>query len=156
MVVGTFESLVGAQRAVADLVDSGYRRNAISVLVRHAPGSLRAVGASVSEQGALAHATDSAFAMGILAGGSLGVALRADKPGSTEKTVMTTLANAGLNVTAARFFADAICNGAILVAVHCPECEVRDARDILDTYCDLIDDHALRAQSAAAARSQPS
>jgi hypothetical protein len=42
--------------------------------------------------------------------------------------------DAGLQLPAARFFADAICNGAILVAVHCLDSQVGDARDILDVH----------------------
>ena len=34
MVVGMFDSLVEVQRAVADLIDAGYARNTISILVR--------------------------------------------------------------------------------------------------------------------------
>jgi len=144
MVVGMFESLVGAQRAVADLVDSGYRRNAISVLVRHPPGGVQALGSRVGEQGPLARATESARAMDILGGGPLGAALHTDVADATETTVIATLANAGLDASAASFLAAAICNGAILVAVHCPQGEVRDARDILDTYTDFPGESATR------------
>lgn len=137
MVVGMFENLVSAQRAVADLMGSGYRRNAISVLVRHGRAdSFPHLDGAEHERGALARATDKLAASEVLAGGPLGVALRSDESESTEYAVMHTLTNAGLQPAAARFFADAICNGAILVAVHCPECEVRDAREILDIYTD--------------------
>ena len=155
MVVGMFESLSGAQRAVTDLVDSGYRRNAISVLVRHASNALPVLGTKEA-QGALARATDSAHALGILAGGPLGVALGAEKTHATESAVMATLANAGLNPAAARFFADAICHGAILVAVHCAERELRDAREILDTYSEVLDDFAHHPQAKGGSRVRPS
>ena len=35
MVIGMFDSLVNAQRAVCDLVTSGYAKDAISVIVRN-------------------------------------------------------------------------------------------------------------------------
>ena len=157
MVVGMFENLLSAQRAVADLVGSGYRRNAISVLVRNARPANGQLdedddGDGEEEHGALARATHSATATSVLAGGPLGAAMRMDSCDSTEHAVMHTLTNAGLKPAAARFFADAICNGAILVAVHCPECEVRDARDILDIYTDTDDSFELPRRSSAAGR----
>jgi hypothetical protein len=48
--------------------------------------------------------------------------------------VTHTLVSAGLNLPVARSFAEAICNGAVLVAVHCQERRIRDAREILDTH----------------------
>jgi hypothetical protein len=133
MVVGMFETLVNAQRAVSDLVDSGYAPNAISVLVRDGSAYARHDDGS-GEQGALARATKSVATTGVLAGGPLGRALCNDTHQPPERAVMDTLAHAGLKPAAARFFADAICNGAIMVAVHCPAREVRAAREILDIY----------------------
>jgi len=157
MVVGMFENLLSAQRAVADLVGSGYRRNAISVLIRNArPANAQLHddddGDGEDEHGALARATHTVSNTSVLAGGPLGAAMRIDGNESTEHAVMHTLTNAGLNPAAARFFADAICNGAILVAVHCPECEVRDARDILDIYTDTDEDFEIPRRSSAAGR----
>jgi hypothetical protein len=133
MVVGMFESLVNAQHAVADLVTSGYARNSISVLVRggHAHDE-----DDEEEHGALARAANSLSAgnLSVLAGGPLGAALRVGSDEPAEHAVVHTLTAAGLQPAAARFFADAICHGAILVAVHCADRYVRDARDILDTY----------------------
>src|SRR3954454_14487096 len=146
MVVGMFENLVSAQRAVADLVGSGYRRNAISVLVRNgrpANARLDDDNDGMDEQGALARVTHTLSPTSVLAGGPLGAAMRMDGGDSSEHGVMHTLTNAGLKPSAAKFFADAICNGAILVAVHCPECDVREARDILDIYTDAEDDFEL-------------
>jgi hypothetical protein len=137
MVVGMFGSLVNAQHAVADLVTSGYARNSISVLVRN-------VGAAPcdddeEEHGPLARAANALSANAVLAGGPLGAALRAEPEEPAEHAVMHTLTAAGLQPAAAQFFADAICNGAILVAVHCADRYVRDARDILDVYSEPED-----------------
>ena len=96
MVVGVFESLVNAQDAVADLVASGYSRNAISLLE----------------------------------------ALPDEPQADAERALAATLEITGLNPTAAQSFADAICNGAVLVAVHCTPRRALDARDILDVYND--------------------
>lgn len=145
MVVGMFDKLANAQLAVADLMGSGYARNAISVLVRN-----RFVpddgGDEGDEQGPLSRATNSAVAMRVLAGGPLGAAMRNDAEEPAEEVVAHTLAAAGLAPSAARFFAEAICNGAILVAVHCQDRRVRDARDILDTYTDCDNLADLRLQ----------
>lgn len=48
----------------------------------------------------------------------------------------TALEIAGLEPVAARFFADAICNGAVLVAVRCAAPRASNARDILDVFND--------------------
>jgi len=145
MVVGMFENLVNAQHAIADLVTSGYARNSISVLVR---GALpHAECDDDSEHGALARAANS-LSRSIPAGGPLADALRADAKAPTEHTVAHTLQLAGLQPAAAHFFAAAICNGAILVAVHCSGPYVRDARDILDLYAES-DDEDLDSGSSA-------
>jgi hypothetical protein len=54
----------------------------------------------------------------------------------TERALATTLESAGVVPAAARFFADAICNGAVLVTVHCAAPRAGDARDILEVYND--------------------
>ncbi len=131
MVVGMFGELVNAQRAVADLVKSGYAHNRISVLMRH-PARSSSDGHE-SGHGPLAQAANSR-ARHFLAGGPLAAELRGDGDALAEQRVARTLQGAGLQPAAAHFFADAICNGAILVAVHCADAGVRDARDILDSY----------------------
>jgi hypothetical protein len=84
------------------------------------------------EHGALARATN------IIAGGPLGHDLHRDSNGVSPRAVTQCLKLAGLRVSAAEFFADAICHGAILVAVHCDDSEVRDAREILDVPSALL------------------
>jgi hypothetical protein len=134
MVVGMFSSLLSTRRAVADLVVSGYAGSSISVVLRSSVPA--ASNDEDDEQGALARVTNCISTVGVLAGGPLAALTRASADEPTEDGVMHTLAAAGLPVAAARFFARAICNDAILVAVHCTERGVRDARDILDTYAD--------------------
>ena len=128
MVVRMFETLTDAQRAVSELVESGYARNAISILVRDALRHTRPRTDDTPDHGPLARATN------IIAGGPLGVELHRDGRAVGEQAVAHCLKTAGLQLPAARFFADAICNGAILVAVHCQDSEVRYARDILDVH----------------------
>lgn len=53
-----------------------------------------------------------------------------------EESVAHALTAAGLRQTAARFFAEAIAHGAVVVAVHCEDARVRDARDILDIHAE--------------------
>ena len=130
MVVRIFDTLTDAQRAVSDLVESGYARNAMSILVRdalalaHAPPHTN----SVHEHGPLARATN------IIAGGPLGEVLHRGTEAVGPRAVTQCLNGAGLQMPAAKFFADAICHGAILVAVHCDDGQVRYAREILDVH----------------------
>jgi hypothetical protein len=133
MVLGMFKSLLGAQRAVTDLVASGYSRATISVLVRQAaqgkaprPADGVAGDAHVADHGAWR----------VLAGGPLADSLRATHADAAGASIIRALGAAGLRETAARFFAEAIARGAVVVAVHCEDARVRDARDILDIHAD--------------------
>jgi hypothetical protein len=128
MVVQMFDTLTDAQRAVSQLVESGCARNAISILVRDALAHTAHHTRDAGLHGPLAHATN------IIAGGPLGEALHRTSEQVGPRAVIQCLKTAGLKPSAADFFADAICHGAILVAVHCSDGEVRSAREILDTY----------------------
>ena len=123
-VVAMFDDLCLAQRAVADLIGSGFSRNVISVIVRHFQGPTESV--AVNGDGREPPGPS------VLAGGPLGEALR--MTGHDETAVADALKRAGLPPSAAVLFAEAVGAGAILVAVHCEEAAVRDARDILDIY----------------------
>lgn len=129
MVVGMFKSLVGAQRAVNDLVASRYHRGAISVLVRQSRKEPLAV--AVPALGARDRAP-----WRVLAGGPLAISLRGSEAAVAEDSVAHALTAAGLRQTAAHFFAEAIAHGAVVVAVHCEDARVRDARDILDIHAE--------------------
>ncbi len=123
-VVAVFEDLCLAQRAVADLIGSGFARNVISVIIRHLQGPADPVAANGDGRDPPVPS--------VLAGGPLGEALR--KTSHDESAVADALKRAGLPPSASLLFAEAVGAGAILVAVHCKEAEVRDARDILDIY----------------------
>jgi len=125
MVVRIFETLTDAQRAVSELVESGYARNAISVLVRDAYAHAVPHG-DTGEHGARARPTS------IIAGGPLGHALHHGADAVSARAVTQCLNVAGLQLAAAQFFADAVCDGAILVAVHCDDGNTRYAREILE------------------------
>ena len=131
MVVRMFHALPSAQCAIADLIDSGFARNAISVLVRDQRQEAYPAMRSDHEHGALARTTN-LLRNRVLAGGPLAATLRSQA--DDESAVVRALINAGLQPAAARLFAEAIGGGAILVAVHCMDATVRDARDILDGY----------------------
>ena len=128
MVVQMFNTLTEAQRAVSELVESGCARNAISILVRDALSHTAARAPDASQHGPLARATN------IIAGGPLGEALHRTTEFVGPRAVIQCLKTAGLQPSAADFFADAICHGAILVAVHCTDGEVRSAREILEIH----------------------
>ena len=133
MVVRIFDTLTDAQRAVSDLMDSGYARNAISILVRDALSHALPRPEDPHQLGALARATN------IIAGGPLGDVLHSGRESVGPGAVTQCLETAGLQGSAAQFFADAICHGSILVAVHCDDGDVRYAREILDVYHANID-----------------
>ena len=120
MVVRIFDTLTDAQRAVSDLVGSGYARRAISVLVRDAL------------EHAMPRHDDGSKARSIIAGGPLGDALHQGTEAVSPRAVTQCLRHEGLQPTAAQFLSDAICHGAILVAVHCDDGDVRYACEILD------------------------
>ena len=128
MVVQMFDTLTEAQRAVSELVESGCARNAISILVRDALANTALRARDASQHGPLARATN------IIAGGPLGEALHRTSEFVGPRAVVQCLKTAGLKPSAADFFADAICHGAILVAVHCSDGDVLSAREILDTH----------------------
>ena len=145
MVVGMFDSLVEVQRAVADLIDAGYARNTISILVRDshpdALGTRQDCQPSIDEtHPALSEArgaespVDVVKMAKVLAGGPLATILRQSSIEHPEGPVVRALTAAGLGLTSARYFADAIRNGAVLVAVHCEDRYVRDTRDLLDAH----------------------
>ena len=129
MVVGMFRSLLCAQRAVTDLVASGYGRPTISVLVRQG-------GTQESSTADATVATGADPSWRVLAGGPLATSLGDTHADAAESSVVRALTAAGLRATAARFFAQAIAHGAVVVAVHCEDARVRDARDILDIHAE--------------------
>ena len=133
MVVGVFESLVNAEDAVADLVASGYPRRDIEVLVRDGP--FRSEREDVGGSPAPAQGASAGF--DTIRTSRLSAEV---PPGKTEAVgelkLATALEISGLEPVAARFFADAICNGAVLVAVRCAAPRASNARDILDVFND--------------------
>ena len=126
MVVGLFDTLLRAQGAVEDLVGSGFPHGAVSVLLT-GDDDLPAVFAG----GVIVSASGRRRAL--IAAGPLAASLR-DRREPGVGRVPDVLCAAGLSRFAATYFNEAICDGGVLVAVHCDEGLVRDARDILDTH----------------------
>jgi hypothetical protein len=148
MVVGIFDSLVEVQRAVADLIDAGYARNTISILIRDGhldtAGERRGFEEPANGENHQVATLDGAEAVvdvvktaKVLAGGPLATVLRQSSLDHPEGPVVRALTSAGLGLTSARYFTEAICNGAVLVAVHCEDRYVRDTRDLLDAHATL-------------------
>jgi preprotein translocase subunit SecD len=155
MVVGLFDSLVEVQRTVADLIDAGYARNTISIVVRDAhldaPAVRRDFGQdfelSTSEEDRSRGASTSVDVIKtakVLAGGPLATVLRQSSLEHPEEPVVRALISAGLGLTSARYFADAICHGAVMIAVHCEDRYVRDTRDLLDAHATHAQHHHYR------------
>jgi len=146
MVVGMFDSLVEVQRTVAELIDAGYPRNTISIVVRDAhldaPAMHEDFELAASDDGqshshgppGAAAAVDVAKKAKVLAGGPLATLLRQSSLEHPEGPVVRALISAGLGLTSARYFADAIRHGAVMIAVHCEDRYVRDTRDLLDAH----------------------
>lgn len=130
MVVGMFSSLVDAQRAVTDVVASGFARAAISVLVRQSSPDH----AYADDGPRYPPAPNADAGWRVLAGGPLALSLRSAASKASWTSVAQAFVAAGLQQAAARFFAEAIARGAVVVTVHCEDSRVRDARDILDLH----------------------
>ena len=148
MVVGMFDSLVEVQRTVADLIDAGYARNTISIVVRDAhldaPAVRQDFELSTSDE-ARSHSASASVDVvktaRVLAGGPLATILRQSSLEYPEEPVVRALTAAGLGLTSARYFADAICHGAVMIAVHCEDRYVRDTRDLLDAHATHAQNH---------------
>lgn len=126
MVVGLFDTLLRAQGAVEDLVGSGFPHGAVSVLLT-GEDDLPAVFAG----GVIVSASGRRRAL--IAAGPLAASLR-DRREPGAGRVPEVLCAAGLSRFAATYFNEAICDGGVLVAVHCDDGLARGARDILDTH----------------------
>jgi hypothetical protein len=166
MVVGMFDSLLEVQRAVVDLVHAGYARNSISILIRDghvgAAGSSHETGTSSSSDAYLADADPAASASlpadhlpasidvarkaRILAGGPLATVLRESSGEYPEGPLVRALTSAGLGLMSARYFTEAICNGAVMIAINCEDRYVRDTRDLLDAHAMHSQDYGRPAQ----------
>jgi len=140
MVVGLFDTLVTAQHAIASLMEAGYSRGGISVLIRKgrelsstcSPAESAGEGDGDWEHEAIASEHDASI--GVVAGGPLAKALRAVPDADCESSMMRVLSAAGMAPTAASYFARAVRAGNILVSVNCEDSLVRDARDTLDDH----------------------
>jgi hypothetical protein len=138
MVVGMFNSLVDAQRAVTDVVASGFARAAISVIVRQASPAH----ACADDGRRYPSPPDADACWRVLAGGPLALSLRSAAANESWTSVAQAFVAAGLQQAAARFFAESIARGAVVVTVHCEDSRVRDARDILDLHAGTNSDDA--------------
>ena len=133
LVVGLYDTLQRAQGAVDDLVASGFAHGAVSILL-----SGCAAGDDGPADGASAPSiivSASGRRMALIAAGPLAASLKLRREsGPVSGPVTDLLCAAGLTRFAAIYFNEAICDGGVLVAVHCDDVLVRDARDILDTH----------------------
>jgi hypothetical protein len=153
MVVGIFDSLLEVQRAVADLVDAGYPRNSISILIRDSHLGAEGLGRSFETRSGNVFRADAdppgtaaappANVPGsvdvvkkarIIAGGPLATLLRQSSDEHPEGALVSALTSAGLGLMSARHFTEAICNGAVMIAISCEDRYVRDTRDLLDAH----------------------
>lgn len=129
LVVGLYDTLQRAQGAVEDLIDSGFPHGAVSVMLSGQPAGSEPAG-GFAEARAPVIVSASGRRLALIAAGPLAASLR-DRGGAGVPDV---LCAAGLSRFAATYFNEAICDGGVLVAVHCDDVLVRDARDILDTH----------------------
>ena len=148
MVVGLYDSVQAAHGAVTDLIDAGFSRGAVSFLMRSglpldvladAPANVLANAAvSVHSDRDDAVESDDGKSHRVLVAGPLAAAMRGEAYShdnhDNQETFLRALTTAGISRPAAFYFAEAICSGAILVAIHCEDKRIRDARDILDGH----------------------
>jgi len=131
IVVGLYDTLQRAQNAVEDLLESGFGRGAVSVLVSGDWAGAEPPPDAETSGPVIVSASGRRLAL--IVAGPLAASLR---PQGVEgaRRVTDVLCAAGLSRFAATYFNEAICDGGVLVAVHCDDGCVRDARDILDTH----------------------
>ena len=165
LVVGLYDTLQRAQAAVGDLIDSGFPRGALSILLRgvdppSAHGSRLAVPLAAAGDDAHEIVSASGRRLALIAAGPLAVSLTRARSDAGyhdgEGRVSEVLCAAGLSRFAATYFNEAICDGGVLVAVQCEVRRIRDARDILDTHApDGFDEWAVPFGETAPSRSPP-
>ncbi len=136
-VVGLYPSLVDAQQTIADLIDARFERQRISLVMRKERFVEAAGGASASVVVDDGNEHSITCASGerrrVLVAGPLASNGRSGPILGSEWAVGEALRDAGLGPFAVSGLVEAICAGAILVAVHCEDRRLRAARDILDT-----------------------
>lgn len=136
-VVGLYPSLVDAQQTIADLIDAGFERPQISFvmgkerIVDAANG--RAASVVVDDGNDFSITCPSGEQRRVLVAGPLALTGPTGPLLGSEWAVSEALRDAGLGPFAVSGLVEAICAGAILVAVRCEDRRIRAARDILDT-----------------------
>ena len=81
-----------------------------------------------------------------MAGGPLATILRQSSGEHPEGPLVSALTSAGLGLMSARYFTEAICNGAVMIAINCEDRYVRDTRDLLDAHAVHSQDYGKPAQ----------
>ncbi len=143
-IVGLYETLQAAQGAVSDLVEGGFARGAVSLVMpselsfdvsAKSPACSRG-NASVALASSANGVVDcgSLGTRSVLVAGPLATALPRGGGDPAQASVLRALSATEVGATAAHYFTEAVCAGAILVAVRCEDMRVRDARDILDGH----------------------
>lgn len=136
-VVGLYSSIVDAQQTIADLIDAGFDRQRISFvmgkerMVDAAGGTAASVVVDDGNDRSITCA--SGERRQVLVAGPLASNVRSGPIPGSQWAVSEALRDAGLGPFAVSGLVEAICAGAVLVAVHCEDRRVRAARDILDT-----------------------
>lgn len=134
-VVGLYSSLVDAQQTISELIDSGFDRRRVSFVmtsqrvVDTAGGDSAGVAVDDGQDRSIVCASGERRPV-VVAGPLSG---QASNPVGSEWIVGDALRDAGLGPFAVSGIIEAVCAGAILVAVSCEDRRVRVARDILDS-----------------------
>ena len=142
LVTGAFDHFQEALSALFELVEERFPPKSLSLMARvdghKAPGTLHsgldscALGLSDTfETFTVRCGRDTATL--VWANGPIAAALHdGSRPGNG--AFLDALAAAGLGRTTAWYLVDAVCNGRVLLSVHCEENRVRVARDILNGH----------------------
>ncbi len=134
-VVELYASLVDAQQAITELIDGGFDRQRISFVMATARVVNSAAGVSagvvVDDGNDRSIKCASGERRGVLVAGPLATSGRMRPLFGSEWSIAEAIQDAGLARFAVIELVDAICAGAILVAINCDDCHAQTARDIL-------------------------
>jgi hypothetical protein len=146
MIVGLYDTGESAGNAVDDLIEAGFGRSGISLLLpdedsAQLPSTLLDAPAYRDEgpHDTEVHATidcGDAHPQSVWVTGPLATAMHGSAK-AIAGPVLDALVSVGIGQMAAANVVDAVCAGAVLVAVTCEEKRVREARDILDGHAPI-------------------
>jgi len=142
LITGVFDRFEEALSAATELVEEGFAPKSLSLMSRadrHGAAQVMSSGADFWALGLSDTFATFAVTCGlgdvtsVCASGPLAAALH-DGGSCGNGAFLDALARAGLRRATAWYFVDAVCNGRILLSVHCDESRAHVARQVLDGH----------------------